>query len=304
MNASPTTDSQENAGYLYGLLGVLAFSLSLPATRIAVADLDPTFVGLGRALVAATLGAILLVVTRQRWPGWIYLRSLLIVAAGVVVGFPLLSAWAMQRVPSNHGAIMLGILPLATAIAGVLRAGERPSQRFWFTSLAGSLTIVAFALVSGGGALHAADFALLGAVASAALGYAEGGRLARTLGGWQVICWALIVSVPFILIPVIISVVAVPVVASPTAWLGFAYVSIVSMFLGFFAWYRGLALGGVARVGQIQLLQPFFTLAASAALLGEHVTLPTVLVAIVVGIIVMIGRKTVVKQVAIPISAT
>ena len=209
----------------------------------------------------------------------------------------------MQRVPSNHGAIMLGILPLATTIASVLRAGERPSRRFWLTSIAGSLTIVVFALVSGGGALHAADFALLGAVAAAALGYAEGGRLARTMGGWQVICWALVVSVPFILVPVLVSVATVPVVASPSAWLGFAYVSLVSMFLGFFAWYRGLALGGVARVGQMQLLQPFFTLAASAVLLHEHVTLVTVLVAVVVGVIVMIGRTATVQRSFAPASA-
>ena len=304
MNAPSAARLRENAGYLYGLLGVLGFSLTLPATRIAVADLDPTFVGLGRALVAATLAALLLIVTQQSWPGWANVRSLLIVAAGVVIGFPLLSAWAIQRVPSNHGAIMLGVLPLATAVAGALRAGERPSLRFWFTSIAGSLTIVGFALVSGGGALHPADWALWGAVGSAALGYAEGGRLARTLGGWQVICWALLLAVPFILIPVLVSAVSVPPVASPAAWLGFAYVSIVSMLLGFFAWYRGLALGGVARVGQIQLLQPFFTLAASAVLLGEHITLSTVAVAIVVAIIVMVGRKAVVKQAAMASTST
>jgi len=304
MNAPSAARSRENAGYVYGLLGVLGFSLTLPATRIAVADLNPTFVGLGRALVAATLAALLLIVTKQSWPGWANVRSLLVVAAGVVIGFPLLSAWAIQRVPSNHGAIMLGILPLATAVAGALRAGERPSLQFWVTSVAGSLTIVGFALVSGGGTLHLADWALLGAVGSAALGYAEGGRLARTLGGWQVICWALLLAVPFILIPVLVSAASGPPVASPTAWLGFAYVSVVSMLLGFFAWYRGLALGGVARVGQIQLLQPFFTLAASAVLLGEHITPSTIMVAIVVAIIVMIGRKAVVKQVTVAPTST
>jgi drug/metabolite transporter (DMT)-like permease len=304
MHTTPSTHGRETAGYLYGLLGVLGFSLSLPATRIAVADLDPTFVGLGRALVAAALGGLLLVATRQPWPGWSNVRSLLIVAAGVVVGFPLLSAWAMQRVPANHGAIMIGVLPLATAVAGVVRVGERPSARFWLASAAGSLTIVGFGIASGGGSLHAADLALFGSVVAAALGYAEGGRLARTLGAWQVICWALLLAAPFLVVPVALSVATAGVAASPLAWLGFGYVSLVSMFLGFFAWYRGLALGGVARVGQIQLLQPFFTLAASGLLLGERITGTTLAVAMLVAVIVMVGRNAAVRQTALPVSQT
>lgn len=286
----------ETAGLVYGFIGVLGFSLTLPATRIAVAELDPTVVGLGRALVAAALAASLLAWTRQPRPARSQLVSLLIVAAGVVVGFPLLSVWVLRHVPASHGAIMLGILPLATAVAGVLRANERPSRAFWVASIAGSATVVGYAVVIGGGGLHIADVSLLGAVVAAALGYAEGGRLARTMGSWQVICWALVLAAPVLLVPVVLAVQTHGIDASPQAWLGFAYVSVVSMFLGFFAWYRGLALGGVARVGQIQLLQPFLTIGASAVLLGERITTLTIVVACVVAVIVAVGRRAGVQR--------
>lgn len=288
--------SSSTAGWLYGLLGMLSFSLTLPATRLAVAELNPTFVGLGRALVAAILAAILLTLTQQPVPSRAQIGSLLLVAAGVVVGFPILSAWALRIVPASHGAIMLGLLPLATVIAGVLRAGDRPSRGFWLASSAGSSVVIVFAIVSGGGHVQGADLALLVAVIAAAIGYAEGARLAREIGSWQVICWALLVAAPFLLVPVGLTLVS-GVHGSASAWIGFAYVSVFSMFLGFFAWYRGLALGGVARVGQLQLLQPFFTLGASALLLGEQVTPATILVAVVVAIIVALGRKARVDRV-------
>lgn len=296
MNHTTSTGRSETTGLLYGLLGVLGFSLTLPATRLAVAELDPTFVGLGRAIVAALLAAIVLRATRQRLPERQYLRPLITVACGVVVGFPLLSAWALRQVPASHGAVMLGLLPLATAIAGVFRAGERPSWSFWAASGTGSALVVAFALLSGGGALHSADLALLGAVVAAALGYAEGGRLARVLGSWQVICWALLIAAPVLLIPVIWSAAVHGLHASWTAWACFGYVSVVSMLLGFFAWYRGLALGGIARVGQVQLLQPFFTLAASALFLGEMITPTMIIVALLVALIVAIGRKATIQR--------
>jgi drug/metabolite transporter (DMT)-like permease len=296
MTDDRTTTQNELRGLLFGFAGVLGFSLTLPATRLAVADLDPTFVGLGRALVAALLAGIVLWLTRQSWPARTHLRGLLSVAAGVVIGFPLLSAWALRQVPASHGAIMLGLLPLATAVAGVLRAGERPSWSFWAASVAGSACVVGFALATGDGQIHSADGALLGAVAAAAFGYAEGGRLARTLGGWQVICWALLLAAPILLIPVVWSALVHGLQASPGAWLGFAYVSIISMFLGFFAWYHGLALGGIARVGQVQLLQPFLTLGASAVLLHETVTPAMLLVALIVALIVAIGRKAGIRR--------
>jgi drug/metabolite transporter (DMT)-like permease len=281
----------ETTGLWYGLLGVLGFSLTLPATRVAVAYLDPSVVGLGRALVAAALAAALLAITRQRLPTRAQLGSLAIVASGVILGFPFLSAWALRHVPASHGAIVIGLLPLATALAAAVRVGERPSWQFWLASLAGSAAVIGFAVATGAGGLHAADLALLGAVAAGAVGYAEGGRLARTLGGWQVICWALLLAAPFISIPVGLALWRHGADAPPVAWLSFMYVALISQLLAFFAWYRGLALGGVARVSQVQLLQPFLTLLASALLLHEQITSATLLVALVVLLSVALGRR-------------
>jgi drug/metabolite transporter (DMT)-like permease len=278
-------------GMLYGFIGVAAFSVTLPATRAAVASLDPVFVGLGRAVVAAVLAAITLVVTRSPFPGWALVPRLALVAAGVVVGFPLFSAWAMRYVPASHGAVVIGLLPLATAIAGAWLAHERPSRRFWASAVFGSAVVIGFALWQGGGAPHPADALLLVAVVLASIGYAEGGRLARTLGGWQVICWALVLAAPVLAIPTWWSMDERIATAPPTAWLGFAYVSVVSMFLGFFAWYRGLAMGGIAAVGQVQLLQPFLTIFASAVLLSERVDAATIVAAALVIASIAIGRK-------------
>lgn len=193
----------EFLGYTYGFLGVLGFSLTLPATRIAVSDLDPVFVGLGRAVVAAGLAVVILLATRQPFPSQRLLPRFGLVIGGVIVGFPLLTAWAMRDVPASHGAVVTGLMPLATALAAVWRGGERPSSRFWLFSILGSVLVIAFALSSGSGSLHFADWALLGAVIAAGIGYAEGAVLARTFGAWQVICWALVLSVPFLL-PIIL----------------------------------------------------------------------------------------------------
>ncbi|MBW4659039.1 MAG: DMT family transporter [Drouetiella hepatica Uher 2000/2452] len=288
---APKDIDLETLGLAYGFLGVLTFSLSLPATRLAVADLDSTFVGLGRAIVASVLAALLLKITRQPLPAQRHLPNLFIVVAGVIVGFPVLSAWAMQSLPASHGAIVLGILPLATALAGAFRAGDRPSAAFWLCSSLGSAIVVGFTVVTGGGVIQIADLALLGAVAAAALGYAEGGRLSRELGGWQVICWALVLSAPVLAVPVAIVVAQQGLHASWSAWLGFGYVSLFSMFLGFFAWYHGLAIGGVARVSQMQLLQPFLTLFASALFLRERITVLAVMTALVVVALVFLGKR-------------
>jgi drug/metabolite transporter (DMT)-like permease len=279
-------------GLLYGLLGVASFSLTLPATRVAVTGLDPVFVGLGRAVIAAALAAIVLVITRTPWPGRAYLPGLAMVGGGVVVGFPLFSALAMRHVPASHGAVVIGILPLATAIAAAALAHERPSRRFWISAAFGSAVVIGFAFEQGGGAPQAADGLLALAAGAAAIGYAEGGRLARTIGGWQVICWALVIASPFVLVPTLLAADARLATASAAAWAGFAYVSVVSMFLGFFAWYRGLALGGIAAVGQVQLLQPFLTIFASAFLLGETVGVATFVAAVLVIASIALGRRS------------
>jgi len=290
-SAAARDAARRRAGFLYGLAGVAAFSLTLPATRAAVVGLDPVFVGLGRAVVAAILAAIVLVATRSPFPGWALLPRLAIVAGGVIVGFPLFSAWAMRHVPAAHGAVVIGLLPLATALAGAWLAHERPPRRFWASAVFGSVVVVGFALWQGGGAPHPADLLLVLAVVAAAIGYAEGGRLARTLGGWQVISWALVLSAPLLAVPTWWVSDQRLATASAAAWAGFAYVSVVSMFLGFFAWYRGLALGGIAAVGQVQLLQPFLTIFASAWLLGEAIDAATLVAAALVIASIAVGRR-------------
>lgn len=287
--------SNETKGMIYGLLGVIGFSLTLPTTKIAVSFFDPIIVGLGRAIIAAILAAILLLIRRERIPSAKELKSLGIVSLGVIVGFPLLSAWAMQRVPATHGAIVLALLPLATAGAATFFAGERPSRSFWLASVVGSLAVLAYAVYSGVGHLQLADLALAGAVVAAAIGYAEGGKLARTMGGWQVISWALVIACPFLLIPVAVQLPANLWQAPVDVWLSFGYVSIISQFVGFFAWYRGLALGGVARVSQTQYLQPFFTIVGSAIILGETITWVSVVAAMIVITAVARGKNAPVK---------
>ena len=291
MSKSIAETHNENLGLIYGFLGVLAFSGTLPATRIAVTSFDPNFVGLGRGVLAGILAIAILSITRQPIPHRKYWGSLGIIAAGVIVGFPIFSAWAMDQLPASHGAIVIGILPLATTVAGALLVGEKPSWGFWFASICGSATIVIFAVIEGDERLHFADLALMGAVISAALGYAEGGKLSRILGGWRVICWALVFATPILMIPVTWMVLQNGVSASLYAWLGFAYVGVVSMLLAFFVWYHGLAIGGIARIGQLQLLQPFITIFISALLLGEKITATTIITAVIVVLFVAVGRK-------------
>ncbi|MBA3945150.1 MAG: DMT family transporter [Herpetosiphonaceae bacterium] len=288
--------NHENRGLWYGFVGVLAFSLTLPMTKLAVAAFDPVVVGLGRALVAAMLAALLLLVTHQPLPHKRQLVLLGVVGAGVTIGFSLLSAWALQRVPSAHGAVIIGLIPLTTAVVSVLRTDERPSRGFWVASILGSLTVVGFALRNGAGRLQLADLALLGAVVAAAVGYAEGGQLARELGGWQVISWALVLIAPVLVIPVGWVLYRHGMQGPMSAWLGFTYVAIVSQFLGFFAWYHGLALGGVARVSQLQLLQPFLTIIAAVVLLHESITPLTIGTAILVMAFVALGKRTMVAK--------
>lgn len=267
---------------MLGAIGVVGFSFSLPATRLALRDLDPWVVAFGRAVVAAALAGALLGAVRAPRPTRAQLRSLLIVAAGVVVGFPLLTSLALHHRTSAHAAIVVGLAPAATAVMAVLRAGERPSAPFWLASAAGTAAVLAFAFVSGAGELRATDLELLGAVVLVGLGYAEGGAVARELGGARTICWALVLSAP-LLAPV-----AAVRLAQTSAHLhadsafGFAYVSAVSMFAAFFAWYAGLARGGVAKVGQLQLAQAPLTLVWAALFLDERVSPASVLTAIAV----------------------
>lgn len=258
-------------GWGSGLLGVIIFSGSLPATRVAVGDFSPLFLTSARAAIAALLAAALLVMFRQARPARGDLGSLVVVAFGVVVGFPLLTALALQHITSAHSIVFIGLLPLATAIFGVLRGGERPKPAFWLFSCLGGATVAGFALFTSGGGSLTGDLLMIVAIVVCGLGYAEGARLSRKLGGWQVISWALLLSLPMM---TTLTLVTLPhswnAIGAP-AWFGLAYVSIFSMLIGFIFWYRGLALGGIAGVGQLQLLQPFFGLTLAALLLHEPV---------------------------------
>lgn len=285
----------ETKGLLLGFIGVAVFSLTLPATRLAMADSDPVVFGLGRSLLAALVAAAILLATGQRRPSGSEWSSLALIAAGVVFGFPLLSAWGMQRVPAAHGGVVLGILPLVTAMAGAAVLRERPALGFWLVSLLGGAAVVVFSLLRSapapGPGFDIGYLALLGSVVCAAVGYAEGARLSRSLGGWQVICWALVLSFPFLLVPVVPAALAHGLPGSPQSWMAFLYVALFSQLFGFFAWYRGLVLGGVARVSQVQLLQTFMTIGASALLLGEAIDAMTLGFAAFVVVSVAAGRR-------------
>jgi drug/metabolite transporter (DMT)-like permease len=282
---------------LLGFLGVLAFSFTLPATRVAVEQLDPTFVGIGREAFAAILAALILLLTRASLPSRPQLRRIAIVASGVVFGWPLFTAIALQGLTSAHSAVIVGILPAATAVAAVLRAGERPAGGFWLASLAGLAAVLGFAASQGAGLPTTDDLLILVAVAASAIGYAEGGALARELPAWQVICWAVLLSAPLTLPIALVAAAGSDMHADADAWLGFAYVAGISALLGFFPWYAGLARGGVAKIGQIQLIQPLLTLAWSAALLSEDVNAITLFAAVLVVLCVVGTQRAQVGQV-------
>ncbi|AZE83759.1 Permease of the drug/metabolite transporter (DMT) superfamily [Pseudomonas orientalis] len=269
-------------GWINGFIGVVIFSGSLPATRLAVMEFDPVFLTMLRATLAAVLGLCLLRLFKEKRPNRQQWTPLVIVALGVVIGFPLLTALALQYVTSAHSIVFIGLLPLATAIFGVLRGGERPRPVFWLFSLMGSALVMGYAFAQGLSAAPAGDVLMLLAVLVCGLGYAEGATLSRSLGGWQVICWALVMSLPVVaplsvlLAPASFSGISLP------AWLSLGYVAVFSMLIGFVFWYRGLAQGGIAAVGQLQLLQPFFGLALAAGLLHEQVSLGMLLVTVAV----------------------
>lgn len=284
---------------LLGLIGVAVFSLTIPFTRMAVAELDPVFVALGRALGAALLAALWLAWRGAPLPPRSALGPLAMVAGGCVVGFPLLTSIALRTLPASHAVLLVGILPLATALYAAIRGYERPSLGFWLVALLGSGLVTGYALVQGGGALHLGDVLVFLAVMLAAVGYAEGGRLARVMDGQDVICWALILSAP-VVGPLLLWTSGASAGqlggVSLQAWAAFGYVTAFSMFIGFFFWYRGLALGGVARVGQVQLLQPFLSLLGAAVLLGESLTLTNCLFALAVVAVVFAGRRMQVRR--------
>jgi drug/metabolite transporter (DMT)-like permease len=241
--------------------------------------MSPLFIGSGRAVVAAGLAVFALVLTRQRFPRGMQWIRLAVVAGGIVIGFPLLTSFALTTVPASHGAVVIALLPAATATTAVLRGRERPRAAFWVLTGVGALAALAFAFAQSGGfgQLGWADLLLIGAVIAAAIGYAEGGLLARELGAWQTVSWALVVAAPLMVFLTALSVIQQPPSGTTVQWAAFAYLGVVSMFLGFFAWYRGLAIGPMAQVSQIQLVQPVLSIGWAALLLGENLTWTTII---------------------------
>ena len=273
-------DARIKHGLVMSALGVLGFSFSLPATRLAVPELGAVNVGLGRAVIAGVLAVILLAVRRERFPGREHWRSLAIIASTVVVGFPLLCAYAMQTVSVSHGSVIQALVPLATAIIGTLLTKERPSMAFWIASVVGMLIALGSAATRSHGSFGLGDVVLLFSVGVVALGYVEGGKLSVELEGWRVISWALVIALPVNVLGVLYAYGADGVPdASPTAWLSLVYVGVFSMFVSFFAWYRGLAEAGIARASQVQLVQPILGVAWAVLLLGEEVEAHTWLAA-------------------------
>ncbi|MCP1357055.1 DMT family transporter [Aneurinibacillus migulanus] len=290
-------EKKERLGLFLGCIGVLCFSLTLPTTRIAVEYFGPTVAGLGRTVIASLLATIVLLIRKEKLPSAKQFKGLIIVALGAVLGFPLLTSWAMEKLPASHGAVEIALLPLATAGFAIIRAGELPSFKFWIASIVGFMAVIVYAIQLGLGQLQYADFALLASVVILAFSYAEGGQLARDLGGWQVIAWALVIAAPFFIVPVLLNVSGEMLHAPLRAWVSFVYLALVSQFLAYVAWYSGLAMGGVSRVSQIQYLQPFLMILFSALLLNESITLFTMVTSVIVVLSVVLGKNTTVRKV-------
>jgi drug/metabolite transporter (DMT)-like permease len=286
-----TNRSSNWTAWAHGMAGMLIFSASLPATRLAVEALDPWFVTAGRALIAGLLATAALLVLRAPLPSRGDWRNLVWTALGVVVGFPLFSALALRYVPSSHALPFIGLLPLATAGFAALIGQDRPRPLFWLFAVLGSAMVAGHAWLSGGLTFEAADLLMLAAIVTCGMGYAVGGKLTRRLGSLAVISWALVLSLP-VSAGATIALWPTDLAHVPaSAWAGFAYVSVFSMFVGFLFWYRGLALGGAARVGQLQLLQSFAGLGLAALLLGEPVGWSTWAVAAGVAVSVVGARR-------------
>ena len=297
---SAATTSAETRGLILGFVGVLCFSVSLPVTRVAVREFGVIFPSFGRAVIAGVLAAGVLLITRTPLPARHLWPRLAMVIAGVVLGFPGFTGLALQHAPAGHGAVVIGLLPAATAGWSVYRTGTRPSARFWLFAGLGAAAIGVLTIARGTKDLAIGDLFLLGAIASAAVGYTEGAIVSGEIGGWQTISWAVVGALPINLALAVVGLQPVSFHEPMTAWLSLAYLGLVSMFLGFFAWYAGLAIGGIARVSQIQLLQPLLSLTWAAIFLNEHTDALIVVVALVVLASVAGSRRSAIRPSATP----
>jgi drug/metabolite transporter (DMT)-like permease len=285
----------DTKGMLIGFGGIVIFSQTLPISKIAVQALDPYFIVFGRAALAGLVALLYLFYRRERLPSLSTLPGFALIAFGVIFGFPLFITIAMTQGPSSHGAVMLGILPLVTTIIGAIRFKERPSMGFWITSVVGTGLVLLYALIKSAGQITYFDGLLVAACLCAAIGYVEGAKLSRVMRPKVVISWALVFSLPINLLLSFLTYRPEYVHVGPEIWISFAYLGIFSMFVGFFFWYEGLRIGGIARVSQVQLLQPFCTLLGSSLLLGEAFTLINIVFAVLVVLTVMVGKQMLVK---------
>jgi drug/metabolite transporter (DMT)-like permease len=291
------THSRDKLGLALGITGVLMFGGTLPATRLAVASIDPIFLTATRAAIAGCAGLALLVILRRPWPPREILGTLIVTGICTIIGFPLLMALAMAHVPAAHGGVVLGIVPLATAAAAAMVAGERPSAGFWLASVAGAGVVLVFVLRNdGGGGVALGDLFLLGTVIAGAFGYALSGRLSLTMPGWEVISWQVALFLPFSALAAALLWPDGLAQTPAAAWAGLAYVSFVSQFSAFFVFNAAMALGGVARVGQLMLLQPFVIVALAAPVNGEPLEASTLAYAAAVVAVVAIGQRMRVKR--------
>jgi drug/metabolite transporter (DMT)-like permease len=278
-------------GMLLGCIGVICFSLTLPATRTAVPYFGEAIVGLGRVVIAAIIVGIIFIKNQEKIPNKDQMKSLWIVAIGAVLAFPLLSTYAMKFLPVSHGAIEVALLPLATAGFATWRGGEQLSKRYWIASIISTITVLLYAVYLGLGQLQLGDIALIAAVLILGLSYAEGGKLSKDLGSWKVIAWANLIGAPFFIIPVGLSISSDMLQAPIEAWISLFYLAIISQFLAYIAWYGGMSLGGIAKVGQLQYLQPFLMIIFSVLFLGESITWLTIVLAFIVVICVIVGKS-------------
>ncbi|MBP9853780.1 MAG: DMT family transporter [Candidatus Omnitrophica bacterium] len=292
-----STNNRDNLGLLLGFIAVLCFGLTLPLTRFAVTELDPVFVSMGRAFIAAIVAAIILWVRRAPFPTRKQIPSLLIVGFSISIAFPLLVAYAMVSLPASHGGIVIGFLPIATTFCIYQMDHEQPSKSFWVSGILGAISVVGYAILRSGGILHPADILLLVTVVVGAIGYAHGAILAKSIGGMQVMCWALVLVSPILAfgaIPQFLRVNATEI--SWPIWAAFIYLSLISQLFGMALWYKALSLGSIVKISQIQLLQPFFTIGFAALLFGEHIDTLTWVAAILVVLFIQLSRHAQVKM--------
>ncbi|NKQ41411.1 MAG: DMT family transporter [Sulfurovum sp.] len=286
---------KETKGMLLGLLGVTIFGLTLPMTKMIIPYLNPIFIGLGRSVFATFIAIVLLWKFSKDIPTKKQIYQLVVVALGVVIGFPIFTAIAMQSVPASHGAVVIGVLPLVTAVFGTIISKDKPSFSFWVVSFIGTSLVIVYALWEGGGSFQYADLNLFIAVSLVGMGYAVGAKLSIELGGWQVICWALVLSFPFIVLPTIYYVPNRLFDFPLSTYFGFLYLTVMSQLFGFFFWYKGLSIGGIARVSQVQLMQTFITLIASYYLLDEKLNIQIFVFSTLVVWFVWLGKRMPIK---------